>query len=297
MRSAGMFAVDRTGAVIERATTKRALRDAYAMVHDVYVDKGYIRPQQGCLRLRTYEAMPETATFVARAGRRIVAVTSLVVDSPDLGLPSDHVFGEQLHELRQESCCVCEITNLAIHPDYRNTPVFLQLTQACFAHAKALGCENIFIAISPGHAGFFNEILQFDYWGPERDYGKELEDVEDIVQPMRLHVPSAADRADQFDALMGPEDAFLRDFYFAANPYHDRIGEWTAKSSRTFFDTDALRQLFVAGNGLLLRCSVSERMAIRKRWGREVFGQVLAREPAAPKPMRPASVAQQALSA
>ncbi len=268
-----MLDVDRLGITVERAVTIPALLDAYALVHDAYVEKGYMLPMAGGTRVRAFEALPEMATFVARIEGRVVAVTSVILDTPKLGLPSDHAFGEELDRLRRQPGRVCEITNLAVAHEYSNTPVFLQLTQACFAHATAKGCGNMFVAISPGHARFFHDILQFDHFGPRRNCSDE---VEDVVQGMRLRVSDGESLARDFDAVMGPEDAFLYDFYYSKNLAHRLVATWDILSERVFADPLFLQEMFIVRTELLAHCTADELDAIRHGWGDSTFQVVCA---------------------
>lgn len=273
MRKAGMLDIERLGTTVRRAVTVDDLEAAYALVHSAYVEKGYMNEQNGGVRVRVFEAVPEMATFIACVDGRVAAVTSVCVDSTDLGLPSDHVFGRDLDRMRQESGQVFEITNLAIAPEYRNTPVFLQLTQACFAHALAHGCGNMFIAISPGHARFFHDVFQFEPVGPPRSYSDE---VDDEVQGMRVFVPGFGDFVREFDNMMGPDDAFLYDFYFARNPYHREVRPWHAAAQLIFSDPMMLRDLFLLRSGFLQGCNDAEEDAVRRRWGDYVYMHVWA---------------------
>ena len=263
-----MLDVESLDTTVERALTIPALIEAYTLVHDAYVEKGYMLPTASGARVRAFEALPEMATFVARAGGRVVAVTSVILDTPELGLPSDHVFPVEIDRLRREPGGVCEITNLAVAREYRNTPVFLQLTQACLAHAVFKGCGNMFVAVSPGHARFFRDILHFEYRGPRRNYSDE---VEDIVQGMRLSVTGSERLARHVDAAMGPGEAFLHDLYYGRNPFQQFIAAWDILSERIFTDSIFLREMFVVRSGLLQHCSEDELAAIRLRWGDDTF--------------------------
>ena len=226
LMKAGMLEMD--GKVqVERAVTVADLTEAYSLVYAAYVEKRYIteRSLDG-VRVRIFETLSDMATFVAKVDDRIVAVLSVIPDNPDTGLPSDHIFRDEIDILR--SGLVCEITNLAVASDYRSTSVFLKLTQACFAYALYLGASDFFIAISPGHAMFFRDILQFELWGEKKRYS-EISD--DVVLPMRLDLLSTRQLARRFDALMGPKDSFGEDFYFECNPFHGRIEEWQEEAA------------------------------------------------------------------
>ena len=268
LKKSGMFDTQDTGITIERATSAQELKEAYSLVHDVYEEQGYILEQHGRVRVRAFEASPDTATFVARKDGKVIAVSSLVIDSPDLGLPSDHVFGDAIDLLRDPSQQVCEVTNLVVHPDYRNSPLFVQITRVCFTHALVNGCANMFIAISPGHAKFFREIFRFDDWGGQRSYSDE---VEDIVEGMRLNVANCQDLFTSFDRMVGQEHAFLCSFYLDSNPFIDQIEGWTTAAEKPFRNPLVLRDLFILTSRLLLDCPDEELDAIESRWGSDVF--------------------------
>lgn len=258
--------------VIERATSIQDLAAAYSLVHQVFHDeRSYITPQQGGMRLRVFEALPEMATFVAKIDGQVIAVTSLVPDSPDLGLPSDQAFGRELGQLRASGRLVAEVTNLAVDPMYRNTPVFFDLTRCCFAQAEACGYDDLFVAISPEHGAFFEHVLLFEPCGDRRSYSDKILD---IVEGKRLDLHNIEQRAIDTDALLGPE-AFLHDFYFSGNRFHRYVKVWPKQAARLFSAAHLLRELFVKRTGFLARCTPDELEAIRRRWG-SVLDQVLA---------------------
>src|SRR5690349_15279258 len=87
LKRTGLFGDDLKGCTIERACSAEDLRQAYRLVHDVYLGTGFIHPVPSGMRLRIYETTAETATFIAKFEGRVVGVLSVVEDSPDLGLP------------------------------------------------------------------------------------------------------------------------------------------------------------------------------------------------------------------
>src|SRR5688572_26708455 len=60
LQRAGLFGSDTRGASIERAYTLDDLREAYRLVHQVYLGTGYLSPEPAGLRLRIYETTSET---------------------------------------------------------------------------------------------------------------------------------------------------------------------------------------------------------------------------------------------
>jgi len=270
LRRMGLFNPDDASITVRRAIAEHDLREAYRLVHDVFVESGYIDPQPHGMRLRPFEALPETATFVADAGGQIVAVMSIVEDDEDLGLPSDKAFGKELDALRREGRRLSEITNLAVGKAYRRSNAFSELTRACFAQALWWGCDDIVIAISPGHAPFFQDVLQFDPVGDQRSYSS---DKLDIVEAKRMDLREIEGRWKEADRLLG-NDAFLIDYYYHRNPYHARVGPVATLAKRAFLDPERLRRLFVAPYNFLDAFTAEQRQALCRRWGQGLYAEV-----------------------
>ena len=255
---------------ILRATTAETLTEAYRLVHDIYAQEEYILPEPTGIRIRPFEACPEMSTFVGIADGEVVGVMSIVPDSPDLGLPSDHVFGDELDGMRAEGRRVAEVTNLAIGSGHRKSDLFFQLTKACFAQTANWHHDNAFIAICPRHTPFFRDVLQFKPCGMPRNYSDE---VTDIVDGMTMDFRTNTHQYIEIDKLLGDE-AFLHATFFQKNPFYKLCKEWSAVAPKMFRDHKFLQVLFVDAGKLLDRCSWDELEAIRRRWGAHVFAKV-----------------------
>ena len=270
---------------VKRANSAADLEAAYRMVHDVFADMGYINHQRDGMRLRVFEAVPETATFICKHNEEIVAVMSVVVDSPDMGLPSNHAFEREINTLRKQGRRVCEFTNLAVKKEYWRSNAFTALTQACHAHAKLNNCDNIFIAISPGHTAFFESILGFDKCGESRNYSHEKSD---IVQGECLDLRTIASRFQAMDRKLG-EQAFLYDYYFANNYFDKVIKKWSSPATVNLHNARKFCFLLTKRSNFLLTCDWHELAVIRDHWGswlfRELFGDHWEGDP---KPLPPA---------
>jgi len=252
---------------IQRASTAEDLYDAYKLVYDCFVEKGYIFPNPSRLRMRPYEALPETATFVAKADNVIVGVTSIVVDTPGLGLPSEKPYPQEVESLRHTAHKLCEITNLAIAPDYRRTNILTELIRCYIAHFLAIGCDYAIASISPGHRAFY-ELLGFDTIGERTSYSQDFDDPVILV---RLSLDSLMERFEQVQDGVEDDWAVLKNYYMDSSPYHSQMAGWTDDARNSFADPVFLRQLFVEHSNLLRDCNSSELEVIRQYWGEDLF--------------------------
>ncbi len=268
LKRSGLFGGETRGAVIERACLPQDLHAAYRLVHDVYASTGFIHPDDSGLRLRIFEASPDTATFVARVDGRVVGVLSVVGDSPDLGLPSDSAVKAELDGLRAEGLRLCEFTNQAIAAPFRKTAIATELMRCAIAHGIKAGFHQSVAAVSPSHDGFYR-MIGFQLVGAERSYSDKLYD------PV-IAVSLDLGRFQRACRCRTTIERFLRDFAVEANPYLGRMGEWNRRSRDAFMSVDSLIALFAGCRKLLLECSEAELQALRFRWGRKLFDAVLA---------------------
>jgi len=280
LQRAGLFCNDTHDAKIVRATSVDDLSGAYRLVHDVFVQRGYIRPREGGLRVRLFEALPATATFVAKAGGQVVGVTTAIIDSADLGLPSDNVFASEIDALRAQGRVPCEGTNWAVAEPYRKSAVMSELMRCTFAHALAAGCTDFLGSVSPGHARFYG-LLGFETLAGPKSYSSE---VDDPVVLVRLDLTGLARRFRDIEASDNQVERFLKRYYIDENPYHRFIAGWKVLAGRLFEDPLLLDELFAHRGRLLAGLDPHERQALGQRWGHEVLAAVEARLASASAP-------------
>lgn len=267
----GCFGALPSGVKISRAITSQDLEDAYRMVHDGFVEEGYILPRPFGLRIRLFEAMPETATFVARVAGKIVAVTSVAIDSPDLGLPSDEAFRYEIDTLRNAGRKVCEGTNWFIDPDYRRTSIMTELMRCCFAHAVAFGCTDMIADLSPTHKSFY-ELMAFDIIGSQRNSSFE---VEDPVVLVNLAITETVETVSRLKTEDDFDLAYVKVFYLDDNPYHDKVIPWAEQAEAAFMNPAFLKDLLIERSHYLEHCTPEELDLICWHWGEEIFQEVM----------------------
>ncbi len=271
----GLFTDDTKGTRIVRGCTAADIKGAFAVVHRTFVEKGYIFPSPGGLRIRKYEAVQEMSHFVAKAGSgQVVGSLSVIPDSPDLGVPCDVAFKEQVDRLRASGLRLCEMTNQAVDKPYRRSAILSELLRACFAQCFVEGFEEVVGTVSPGHAGFF-ELVGFRRIGDVKSYTDKVED------PVVLLACNIADlKASLSDADSGPgtgrlgEQAFIKHYLFGGNPYLPYIRSWHLLARRIFNRSEVLRELFVE-TGFLDECGDEVRRLILERWGERRFAEAL----------------------
>ena len=267
---AGLFGTNTHGAIIEQASTFHDLQQAYRLVHDVYVESGYIRPDTSGIRLRMFEASPDEATFVAKIEGRVVGVVSVAADSVALGLPSDTCFKEVLDELRAQGARLSEMTNQAVAAEYRKSGIATELMRCAAAHViRGQFDENVAV-ISPNHAAFY-KILGFREIGTPRSYSDTVYDpvvaLSTGLDQYRKPVPDPGDET----------RCFVQNFMADGNPFMAQVEQWARAAAAHFRDSQLLRQLFISETAFITQCSKEDLAFLKRIWGRRPFNSVTGR--------------------
>jgi hypothetical protein len=140
------------------ARSKDDLESAFKLLHDAYVDCGYMEPQQSGMRISFYNALPTTSTLIALHEGVIVGTVSLIREN-QIGFPAERVF--DLTEIRRVGGAVAEISALAIHARYRKrgSHILFALMKFMFHHARDLfGTRHLVIAVHPTHFPLYESL-------------------------------------------------------------------------------------------------------------------------------------------
>jgi hypothetical protein len=162
--------------VIRPAASRDELEQAYRLVYNSYLQRGYIPPSPAGVRLTVFNAFPETVTFVSVLDELVVATVSVVPDTP-VGLPMDEIYSAELRELRDAGRRLAEVTMLADRRRQiqRALPMLRRLMKSVFDYATlVLGASDLCITINPRHRMYYERFL-FRSLGPLRSYPSVLQ--------------------------------------------------------------------------------------------------------------------------
>lgn len=260
LRQSGHLGNDRSGAVYTQATDVRDLENAFRLVHDIYVEMGYIPRQKNGLRMRHFEFCSETATFVARtASHSIIGAISVIQDSPDFGLPSDYVFKQEIDEFRKEGRRVCEMSNQAVLKEFRRLGPAGELMRCAWAFAVANDQTDVICAVSPQLVSLY-ETICFEQVGPKKSYSDSVDD-EVVLMRMPDIQYRPSDPRYHSDAIYKQ----LIDYYYLENPHLGNMSIWRMLNQQMFSEEFGMASLLGKCPEILLNHAVSE--SLHRRLG------------------------------
>jgi hypothetical protein len=147
--------------VVRPMRDRRELDHVQRLVHDVYLEAGYISPQPGgrlvyCPHL---DAVPETTAFVAQAGGEIVGTCSLTLDGP-AGFHLDDEYPDAVGAVRREVRSLASSWRWASKaPANDRIGVYLGLLRAIQAVLRANAVETCLFTLVPQFAEVYRHLL------------------------------------------------------------------------------------------------------------------------------------------
>ncbi len=147
---------------IKIADSESELADAYRLLHDSYVNAGFMSPQPCGMRVLPQHLLPQTTTIVAKWDGQVIGTLSLIRDNA-FGLPMEKIFG--LEQRRAGSRRLAEVSSLAIDPKYRGqaNQALFPLFRFVYQYAKHyFGTHEFVIAVNPSTVDMYLGFMCFE---------------------------------------------------------------------------------------------------------------------------------------
>lgn len=160
-QSALYLSSDLPGVQFKIADTIDEMEQAFKLLHDCYVDAGFMDQNPEGVRILPQFFLPSTAIIIAKDQEKVIGTMSLIRDNP-LGLPMESIF--TLSELRKGGRRLTEVSSLAIDKSYRTKggALFHHLIRFVWNYSlERHGCETFVIAVNPSMAQVYTDIYLF----------------------------------------------------------------------------------------------------------------------------------------
>ncbi len=107
-------------------------------------------------------------TLAAWQYGELAATLTLGRDSPR-GLDADALYAAELDRLRQPPRVLCEVSRLAVDPDFAGPDLLASLFAAAFDYGRRLyAASDVVIGVNPRHVGYYQRRLGFRRIGAQR---------------------------------------------------------------------------------------------------------------------------------
>ncbi|MDP3537338.1 MAG: GNAT family N-acetyltransferase [Azonexus sp.] len=148
--------------VLKIADTQEELEACFSLLHDAYVDSGFMQPDPSGMRVTIYHALPTTTTLCAKWNDEVVGTISLIRESA-FGFPLQKIF--DLSEVRLKGGNLAEVSALAVHPKFRKTggAILFPLMKFMYEYAtEYFDTRHLLIAVNPNRIEMYESLLFFE---------------------------------------------------------------------------------------------------------------------------------------
>lgn len=230
------------------ARDTETFEQAFRLVHDRYVEAGYMQALPSRHRLSLFNALPATKVFVTRDASRVIATLTLIQDS-GLGLPMDGIYRDELDALRARGRRLAEVSAFAMEPKYRaqGVSIVMRLMRATYAFAASVArLDDLCIAVHPRHADFYRNALNFHAFGQLKPY--ETVNGAPAVA-LRLDLDWARERMARLGAGEAPNRE-LEEFFFGSAARAWSLSRLGPDPARAGFTAEQFLHFFAGRSGL-----------------------------------------------
>lgn len=143
------------------ADTREELEASFKLLHDAYVQSGFMKPHPSGLRVTLYHALPATTTLCAKWDGEVVGTMSLIRDSA-FGFPLQTIF--DLSAVRAKEGNIAEVSALAVHPRFRKTggAILFPLMKFMYEYCTTFfDTRHLVIAVNPNRIEMYESLLFF----------------------------------------------------------------------------------------------------------------------------------------
>ena len=141
------------------ADTKELLLQSYQLVYKRYIDVGFCKKNENQIYFGFHDLLIDTRTFVAEIDGKVIATLSVIIDN-SAGLPSDHLFYNEINHFRDSNKKIAEISRFAVSQDYKKYSVliFQYLFQLLYhSYVFRSNVTDCIIMVEPRHCKVYKK--------------------------------------------------------------------------------------------------------------------------------------------
>jgi hypothetical protein len=133
------------------------------LIKRMYSWRGYITDDSALVPQN-----PNYLTLEASSEQQLFGTLTLGIDSKK-GLAADELYEKEINTYRKKGHKVCEVSKLAIDPQFSSKELFASLFHLTYIYAYTLHkVKDAFIEVNPRHAAFYKRMLGFKQIGEKR---------------------------------------------------------------------------------------------------------------------------------
>ncbi len=150
------YVLERESYRVRRAGSPGQRSKACGLVDNMYSRRGYQTDS-----VPSIPRHPNSIILEASSGRNLFGTLTLGFDSGQ-GLLADALYQEEISSLRTAGRKLCEVSKLAVDPEYGSKEILASIMHLCYFYAHVIhNATDMLIEVHPRHAVFYERRLGF----------------------------------------------------------------------------------------------------------------------------------------
>ena len=191
------------------ADTKELLLQSYQLVYKRYIDVGFCKKNENQIHFGFHDLLIDTRTFVAEIDGKVIATLSVIIDN-SAGLPSDHLFCNEINNFRDANKKIAEISRFAVSQDYKKYSVliFQYLFQLLYhSYVISSNVTDCIIMVEPRHCKLYKKFGFIEISDIKLD--NDAENIESKLMRLKLKEKGSLIQYPCFAAALSELKGFL----------------------------------------------------------------------------------------
>lgn len=200
--------IDRGDFRVRLADSHGQRNQASMLIKRLYSWRGY---QTSSASVETHDPNRVTLEASSNSGNHLFGTVTVCKDSAS-GLLADNLYKAEIDTFRNAGAQVCEMSKLAIDPEYGSKEVLASLYHLAAIYAiYYFKATNLFIEVNPRHVMFYKRMLGFVQVGDQRMCGR----VDAPAVLLHLDLSYVDGQVVKWGGTRAPKERSLYPFFFS----------------------------------------------------------------------------------
>lgn len=156
--------------IIKIANTLEERESVFRLAYEVYLKKGFIKPNYSEWLVQNYDAMKTTIILsVWDKNKKLAGSLTLIFDE-SMKLPAEKIYSNEIKELKMKGENLLEVSRLVVSQEFRNSKEILLLlfNYLMIYSFHVMKYTGMVIEVNPRHKEYYKSLLKFDEIGIEK---------------------------------------------------------------------------------------------------------------------------------
>ena len=156
--------------IVKIANSLEEREAVFRLAYQVYLEKGFIKPNFAEWLVQNYDAMNATVVLSVWDKNKKLAGSLTLIFEENMKLPAEKIYSDEIKTLRAKGEKLLEVSRLVVSQEFRNSKeVLLLLYNYLMIYSFYVkNYSGMVIEVNPRHKAYYKALLKYDEIGVEK---------------------------------------------------------------------------------------------------------------------------------